>query len=223
MRGPFPAAGLMRGISDGSALLSADPATRRLALERIRATGATVVRIPVDWRGLVAAGPPASFDATDPADRSYDFAHLDEAVKSAVLAGLQPILVVSHAPAFAEAPARWAYAYPGSWDPDPAALEAFAQALAGRYDGSFPDPSGPAAALPRVTLFQAWNEPNLARYLEPQWVVREGKWTAFSPLLYRELLNAFYAGVKLVAPDDVVITAGVAPEGDPAGVGRWRR
>ena len=127
---------------------------------------------------------------------------------------------MSHAPAFAEAPERWPYAYPGSWDPDPAALGAFAQALARRYDGSFPDPRSPGLALPRVTLFQAWNEPNLARYLEPQWVASEGHWTAFSPLMYRELLNAFYAGVKLVAPEDVVITAGVAPEGDPVGVGR---
>jgi hypothetical protein len=71
-----------------------------------------------------------------------------------------------------------------------------------------------------VTLFQAWNEPNLARYLEPQWVVAEGRWSAFSPLLYRQMLNAFYAGVKSVQPADVVIAAGVAPNGDPEGVGR---
>jgi hypothetical protein len=34
------------------------------------------------------------------------------------------------------------------------------------------------------------------------------------------LLNGFYAGVKSVQPADTVITAGVAPNGDPAGVGR---
>ena len=71
-----------------------------------------------------------------------------------------------------------------------------------------------------MRLFQAWNEPNLARYLEPQWVAEGGRWIAFSPLLYRQMLNAFYAGVKAVAPSDIVATAGVAPDGEPDGVGR---
>ena len=44
-------------------------------------------------------------------------------------------------------------------------------------------------------------------------------WSAFSPLLYRQLLNGFYAGVKAVEPGDTVIAAGIAPEGEPAGVG----
>jgi hypothetical protein len=66
---------------------------------------------------------------------------------------------------------------------------------------------------------QAWNEPNLARYLEPQWVVRGGRWRAFSPLLYRQLLDGFYDGVKSVAPHDTVVAAGIAPLGEPAGVG----
>jgi len=218
--GPFPAGGLVRGISDGVLLESAGPETRALALARIRATGATVVRIPVDWRELVSSGPPAGFDPADPADRAYRFARLDEAVRSAASAGLVPILVVSHAPDFAEAPDRWPFAYRGSWAPSPEALQAFAQALARRYDGSFPDPRTPGQALPAVKDFQAWNEPNLARYLEPQWVAEAGHWTAFSPLLYRQLLNAFYAGVKQVAPNDVVIAAGIAPDGDPSGVGR---
>ena len=218
--GPFPSGGLVRGISDGVLLESADPETRTLALERVRATGASVVRIPVDWRELVSSDPPPGFDAADPSEPSYDFTRLDEAVRSAAAAGLTPILVVSHAPAFAEAPGRWPYAYAGSWAPSPSALGAFAEALARRYDGGFPDPRQAGATLPLVRYFQAWNEPNLARYLEPQWVVEEGRWTAFSPLLYRQLLNAFYAGVKVVAPDDLVITAGVAPNGEPAGVGR---
>ncbi len=48
----------------------------------------------------------------------------------------------------------------------------------------------------------------------------EGRhWSAFSPRLYRQLLNGFYAGVKSVEPSDTVIAAGIAPEGEPAGVG----
>jgi hypothetical protein len=191
-------------------------------MTRIREAGGSVVRIPVDWRSTVAEDPAPSFDAANPASIEYRFAPVDAAVLSAVSAGLTPLLVVSHAPAFAEASPRWPYAYPGSWAPSPTALDEFATALARRYDGSFPDAGAPGGVLPRVRLFQAWNEPNLTRYLEPQWVVQEEHWTAFSPLLYREMLNGFYAGVKSVEPSDTVVAAGVAPNGDPEGVGRMQ-
>lgn len=220
LSGPFPHGGLTRGVSDGVPLLSEEAAVRELELARIHNAGATTVRIPVSWREFVAEAPPQGFDARDPASPGYRFARLDAAVRSAAAEGLEPLLVVSHAPAFAEAPDRWPYAYPGSWDPSPTALEEFAAALAQRYDGSFPDPLAPGGMLPRVRLFQAWNEPNLARYLEPQWVAVGGHWSAFSPLLYRELLNGFYAGVKSVQPADLVVSAGVAPNGEAAGVGR---
>ncbi len=218
--GPFPRGGLARGVSDGTLLLSTNPGVRALAVTRIREAGASVVRIPVDWRESVVASPPADFDARDPASPAYRFALTDAAVISAVAAGLRPLLVVSHAPAFAEASGRWRFAYLGSWGPSPAALGEFAAALARRYDGSFPDAAAPDGVLPRVTLFQAWNEPNLARYLEPQWVARGGQWSAFSPLLYRQMLNAFYVGVKSVQPHATMVAAGVAPNGDRAGEGR---
>jgi hypothetical protein len=220
LEGPFPSGGLQRGVSDGQLLLSEPAGVRELALSRIREAGARVVRIPVNWNDIVNATPAPGFLATDPASAEYHFGLIDAAVLGTVAAGLTPLLVVSHAPAFAEAAPRWPFAYPGSWDPSPTALEEFAVALARRYDGSFPDPQSPDGVLPRVKLFQGWNEPNLARYLEPQWVADNGRWSAFSPLLYRELLNGFYAGVKAVSPEDVVVAAGVAPNGDPAGVGR---
>ncbi len=77
-----------------------------------------------------------------------------------------------------------------------------------------------AAGYRACGCFEAWNEPNLARYLEPQWVAEGGRWSAFSPLLYRELLNAFYVAVKAVEPTDTVVAAGLAPNGEPMGVGR---
>ena len=219
LRGPFPEGGLVRGISDG-VLLDEHAAIRQAALGLVGETGARVVRIPISWNEVAPADVPAGFQARDPSSPVYRFALFDASVRSAVAAGLTPMLVVSHAPAYAEAPGRWPYAYPGSWAPSPAALEDFASALARRYDGTFPDPAEPGRALPAVHLFQAWNEPNLARYLEPQWVARDGHWQAYSPLLYRQILNAFYAGVKSVQPGATVVAAGVAPSGERAGVGR---
>jgi hypothetical protein len=218
--GPFPRGGLARGISDATLIMSPDATVRQQALARIRAAGASVARIPVEWRYIVSADPPAGFDASDPANPVYDFTKVDAAVRDTIAAGLTPLLVVTSAPDFAEAPHRWPYAYPGSWAPDPAAFGEFATAVARRYDGSFPDPLHPGLALPRVRLLEAWNEPNLARYLEPQWVAEGRRWRAFSPLLYRQLLNAFYGAVKAVEPTDTVIATGVAPNGEPAGVGR---
>ncbi len=218
--GPFPSGGLTRGISDPTLITSPEAVVREQALARIRAAGASVVRIPVEWRYIVSADPPAGFDASDPASPAYDFTAVDAAVRSTIAAGLTPLLVVLRAPAFAEAPNRWPYAYAGSWAPSPTAFGEFATAVARRYDGSFPDPLTPGTALPRVRLLEAWNEPNLARYLEPQWVVVGGRWRAFSPLLYRQLLNAFYTAVKSVEPTDTVIAAGLAPNGEPTGVGR---
>jgi len=217
--GPFPKGGLARGVSDGDLMLSDSAEIRMQTMDRTRALGGSVARIPVDWRNVVQASPPPGFQARDPASPAYNFSRLDAAVESAVSAGLQPLLVVSHAPSFAEAPHRWPDAYPGSWAPSPIALEEFATAVAQRYSGAFPDPLHRGAVLPRVRFLQAWNEPNLARYLEPQWVAVGRRWSAFSPLLYRQLLNGFYAGVKSVQPSDTVIAAGIAPEGERAGVG----
>ena len=215
--GPFPRHGLTRGISDGTLMLDANPQQRTEADTLAATTGAQVARIPVNWAHIAPVDPAPGFRAEDPGDGAYRFATLDAAVRSAVAAGLQPLLVVSHAPGFAEAPSRWRYAYPGSWDPDPAALGQFASALARRYDGTFTSANG---VLPRVMLLQAWNEPNLSRYLAPQWIASGDRWKAFSPLVYRELLNAFYASVKRAVPDDLVLSAGLAPNGDRAGAGR---
>jgi hypothetical protein len=155
--------------------------------------------------------PPA--DPTDPADAGYYFSGVDNLVRLATEHRLTPLLRISSAPSRHEGPDRWPFAPPGSWDPDPLAYGQFAEAAARRYSGRFPDPLHPGRFLPRVTLWQAWNEPNLPLYLEPQWVVRNGTWVPWSPDHYRRMLNSLYAGVKAVDPANVVVSAGTAPNG----------
>jgi len=89
--------------------------------------------------------------------------------------------------------------------------------VARRYSGWFPDPDRPGRLLPRVRYLEAWNEPNLPKYLTPQWGRRRGRLVPASPAHYRRLLNAFYNGVKAVNRTNFVVSAGTSPFGEP-----WR-
>jgi len=180
-------------------------------LARGAGAGADVVRIDVGWDAPDVRVRPAGFDARDPADPHYDFAAADAAIRAASADGLRVIAAFTGAPRWAEGKGRPRSAPQGTWRPDPRALRDYGVALARRYSGSFPDPQAPGRTLPRVTAFQLWNEPNLSKYLTPQW---SGSRTA-APAWYRRMLNAFYAGVKSVDPGALVVTAGTAPFGDP--------
>lgn len=181
-------------------------------LQRAAGAGADVVRIDIGWDAPGTSTRPPGFDARDPADPHYDFARADAAIRAASDDGLRVIAAFTGAPPWAEGRHRPADATPGTWRPDPRALEDYGVALGRRYSGRFPDPLRPGRTLPRVTAFQLWNEPNLAKYLAPQW---SGTRTA-SPAWYRRMLNAFYRGVKSVDHGALVVTAGTAPFGDPA-------
>jgi hypothetical protein len=183
-----------------------DPAVEEGLFDSSAAAGAQLAKIGVSWRG-VAVGVPA--DPSDPSDPAYDFANADLAVRDAAARGIEPILMLTAAPDYAEATDRPPDAIPGTWKPSPGAFAAFGRAVARRYSGSF-------AGLPRVTYYQAWNEPNLPGHLSPQY---EGDQPA-AAAIYRDLLNAFYDAVKTVNPANVVVTAGTAPYGDPTGAGR---
>jgi hypothetical protein len=182
---------------------SSDPAKRDQVFDGATAAQARIAKILLPWRGVVA-GPPAN--PAEPGDPAYHFADIDAAVRDATAHGIEPMLFITSAPAFAEGAGRPADAPPGTWKPAPGALAQFATAVATRYSGAF-------AGLPRVRLFQVWNEPNLSNHLTPQY---EGT-KPVAPSIYREMLNAAYGAIKAVDADNVVITAGTGPYGDPPG------
>ena len=185
------------------------PGVRATWDARAVAAGATVVRLNVGWP---ASRRPA--DPSDPADPAYSFAGTDACMRDATARGLVPLLMFTVAPAWAEGPRAPKNVAAGTWLPDPAAIGAYGRALATRDDGRYPDPLHPGASLPRVHLFQLWNEQNLSTYLTPQWEHVRGRWIAVAPAHYRAMLNAFYAGVKSAQPDATVVTGGTAPFGD---------
>jgi hypothetical protein len=201
---------LSTGFLDGI-FSDPDAATRAPWLTRAKDSNADILRVDVGWPVANTPTRPANFDARDPASPAYDFSRADAAIVDARSHGLKVLASFTGAPQWAEGPGRPATANGGSWKPDPAALHDYGAALAKRYSGTFPDPAHPGRTLPRVDAFQVWNEPNLDKYLSPQW--EAGR--TFAPAHYRRMLTAFYTGVKSVAPKALVVTAGTAPFGDP--------
>jgi hypothetical protein len=196
--------GLLRGFDEDFYRYS-DAAVRDTWFERTLDTGARIVRIPVSWRFVTTRQPVAP---SNPADPAYDFGLVDAIVSDARAKGLRVMIQVLQAPQWAEGAGAPAGVEPGTWKPDPEAFRSFAEALGRRYSGQFVGPSGP---LPEVEYFEVWNEPNLSRFLTPQW---EGT-RPESAIHYRRLLNAFYDGVKVAHPGAQVVAGATAPYGDP--------
>jgi hypothetical protein len=194
--------------------LTQDPTGGAVWIHRAAKEGAQIVRVNVTWSRVAPLSPPPGFDASDPASPYYHWSATDAAVRDLTARGLKVLIDVLSAPTWAEAPGKPAYEPPGTWRPDPAKFAAFATALARRYDGRYPDPEHAGSYLPEVRFWEPWNEPNLDEYLSPQWTRARDGWIDTSPVVYRRLLNSFYAAVKRVSPANLVISAGTAPYGD---------
>lgn len=189
-------------------------------LANARSAGASTLRFSVHWRSVARAASTAPSPATlaaDPAWAGYQWGDVDRIVRTASAQGLQPLPYLKSAPAWAEGADRPNVAplYPaGTWKPSATHFEQFARAIARRYDGTYPDPERPGSALPRISTFQAWNEPNIWVELTPQWERRGNRWRMYSASAFRKLVNAAARGIKASQPNATVLTAGTAPFGD---------
>ena len=195
---------------------SPDPLVRDHWLSEATGAGARIVRFGVPWSSVAPTQPPTGSIASEPGWPGYNWRRLDGAVTSAAAHGMQIMFTINEAPRWAEGADRPASARAGTWKPDPVAFGEFAKAVARRYSGSFPDPAVPGANLPRVSLFEAWNEPNQDYFLAPQWQGQQ----LFAAGWYRNMLNRFYAGVKSAQPNAKVIAPATSPYGDRPGGSR---
>jgi hypothetical protein len=206
--------GLITGFTDFDAFQGGAPADRVIGFQHAKAAGATIVRLSWSWAGTAPNKPASIAQTRDPAWSGYQWSFLDEVAREATAAGLTPLFEITGAPDWAEGANKPSNVPDGTWKPSAAAFGAFAEAIARRFSGSYPDPDNPGRSLPRVRYWQGWNEPNLTTYLSPQWVHSGGSLVAESPRLYRSLINAWYKGIKKVSKSNVVITAGTSPFGD---------
>jgi hypothetical protein len=179
---------------------------------RTKAAGAGVVKMVVPWTKVAPNAPPPNFNPANPADPSYDWDPYDEWVRSAFANGLDPLLTIEQAPPWAERDKRGS---PGTGNPDPLQFGLFGEALARRYGGSF-------GGLPRVHMFEAWNEPNANFFLSP--TIENGR--NYTPGLYREMVNQFAAGVHRVHADNLVVAGAQFPftvnRGNTLSIGPYR-
>jgi hypothetical protein len=196
------------GLQDPGLQSTATAAQSNDAFSATRAIHGSLVRVAVLWSQVAPGGlkRPTGFDAANPADPQYRWSALDATVRIAAQHHLSVVFDILHAPAWAEGPGEPSNPAshsidPGAWDPSPSDLGEFARAAGMRYSGSFPDPLHPGSTLPRVKYWEIWNEENLPFYLAANDLVDE----------YRSLLNAGYAAVKSVNPNNVVILGGLAP------------
>jgi hypothetical protein len=194
---------------------SADGVTPQGWFRRTVATGAKLVQIEVDWTSVEPHAPKPGASHTSPAAPQFNFAYVDQRVEEVTRAGLQPVLLVTDAPRWAQGKGgtRTEYAE-GGYKPNAKAFGQLAHALAKRYSGSYAKPLARGKKLPRVRYMQAWGEANTSFHLAPQWTRVNGRAVNTGAIIYRQLLNAFYAGVKAGDPRATVIFSGLEGYGD---------
>ena len=161
-------------------------------------TGVGVTRVDVLWDQVAPSRPAAPADPRDPA---YRWSRYDQIVDGLTARGIAVIFNVYRAP-------RWSNGGRGpAWVPPAQTFGDFMAALARRYDGVTPDQAGRVHGP--VEIYQPWNEPNLAGFLQPQY---RGS-TSLAAGLYAGLLRAAYGAVKAAQPGAWVIAAGLGPSG----------
>jgi polysaccharide biosynthesis protein PslG len=191
------------GIQDDRMPYTADPAER---MRMLADAGAAIVRVDFRW-DIIAPSRPAN--GADPTDPAYDWRQYDAIVAAAATYKIEVLFAAYGTPVWARDPS--VKTHPGyrprfpesSIRPsDPQDFGAFGAAAAKRYT-----PLG-------VHKWEAWNEANIALYLQPQYEYVGNRWQAISPGTYSALLKAFYTAVKGVDPAAVVAGGVMAPAGD---------
>jgi hypothetical protein len=181
---------------------------------RTSSSGAKLIKNNLYWVYMVSNGDSADrpgselqpFVATDPASPYYNWSGYDRMVRKADAHGLEMVFTIVSAP-------RWARiascANSGVCATKPADLAEFATAAATRYSGSF-DPGDGNGVLPRVRFWQAGSEPNFHLFFKP---FLKPNGAPAAPYEYRKSLTPFYDAIHAVDDSNVVIAAGLAPNG----------
>jgi hypothetical protein len=181
------------GIEDNAQILGNGQAV----MQDLQALSPQVFRFTIFWSQIATEKPDQARNSEDPA---YDWSTVDAVVKEMQGIGVPVLLTITSTPSWAGGGGGGLKAPKRMLD-----LQDFAYAAADRYSGEHVDQAG--ETLPKVVRWEAWNEPNLATHLTPQWTAIGKKkkvgdpfcfgktWVPASPRIYRGILNAIYRGV----------------------------
>ncbi len=225
-------------MMDDDLLLYRNNVTQTRTLVTMRSMGVDAVRATVLWR-VVAEGASLSnreiarikspklraraiaqrkrFKANDP--RTYptrNWDRYDNLVKEAAKVGMRVYFTITGpGPSYAHRkapPAQRRNA--GTYKPIPSRYRSFVEAVGKRYSGRYRDENAIRRALPRVSLWSLWNEPNQPGWLSPQSEVVNGQMVPVAPALYRELHQAGVEGLERSAHGgDAILLGETAPLG----------
>jgi hypothetical protein len=203
-------------------------ATVAATLATLKSLGVDRIRVIVIWRDVAPGNTdttePAGFDPADPGGR-YSWGAYDRIDDAAAADGIKVDFDLS-APAptwsLTAQPAgtrRAATADADLYEPSAADFQQFVEAAGRRYSGSYrPSPSS-RYALPRVSFWSVWNEPNQPGWLSPQRNPATGDPVA--PSLYRSLVDGFWNGLSAsghTTRTDTILVGELAPNGCLTGV-----
>jgi hypothetical protein len=172
-------------------------------MQTLRDLGVTRVRVNIAWGGI-APSPnstrrPKGFNATNPAAyAAAGWAPYDAIDRAAAADGIGVFFTLdAPAPLWATgsgAPRGTAGYFRADWEPSAREFGYFVKAVGTRYDGSY-KPRGSTTALPWVSFWSIWNEPNYGYDLGPQGTgFRQS--IPSSPRLYRGLLDAAWSALQ---------------------------
>jgi hypothetical protein len=189
---------LQLGLVDTSEALGNSPRFSN-TLETLRPQ---IVRINLNWGGVLGVARERPDVGTNPEDPAYEWHMHDQAVLTASRRGVKVAFTIFGTPWWANG------GQPQNRAPQNfQRLREFAYAAAFRYSGRYRRPDG--VVLPRVSLWIAWNEPNIPLGLVPQWRKIRGKWTIQSARDYARICNAIYDGVHLTLLRGQKVACGV--------------
>jgi hypothetical protein len=220
-------------FQDDQFLLYATTPTVARTLDTLRGLGVDRIRLTIVWLAIApdpySSKRPPHFAAANPA--AYPAAAwipYDRIVRLARVRGIGVDFNLT-----APGP-LWAMVHPAPslrvashYRPSAAEFASFVLAIGRRYSGSYVAPGPPAgtggqaarsprSALPRVSFWTIWNEPNQPGWLSPQWRYAGGVPVMDSPRLYRLYIDSAFASLARsghVPATDTILIGELAPEG----------
>ncbi|WP_205698395.1 hypothetical protein [Conexibacter sp. SYSU D00693] len=208
-------------MMDDDVLVYRDDTTRDRALQRMQSLGVDVVRVTLLWSVVADEARDTKakdrrfkqLKASNPkAYPKLNWDRYDRLVRAAQRLGIRVYFnITGPGPKWghAKAPASQKR-NAATWKPKPSEFYKFVQAVGKRYSGQFKDENDGRFALPRVSMWSIWNEPNQAGWLSPQW--EDGK--PSSAIQYRKLYDYGYRGlVSTGHASDAIMIGETAPLG----------